>query len=125
MVITFSSAPTAFAGSEGAICYPDLTEWALTDASADHYSSLLWSSTGTGSFDDPSSLTPIYTVSAEDVLVGSVTLTLTAYPIEPCTDPAISSIALYIAPSPQYMPVLIPLFVSLSAVVVVMQAATV
>ncbi|HQH15064.1 MAG TPA: PKD domain-containing protein, partial [Bacteroidales bacterium] len=100
MVITFSSAPTAFAGSEGSICYPDLTEWALTDASADHYSSLLWSSTGTGSFDDPSSLTPIYTVSAEDVLVGSVTLTLTAYPIEPCTDPAISSVALYIAPSP-------------------------
>ena len=35
-----------------------------------------WSSTGNGTFDNPFALNAIYTASAEDVLVGQVTLTL-------------------------------------------------
>jgi len=47
-------------------------------AYAVHYSALLWSSNGTGSFNDPSLPDPVYTFSGQDILNGSVTFTLHA-----------------------------------------------
>ncbi|MBI9035223.1 MAG: T9SS type A sorting domain-containing protein [Bacteroidales bacterium] len=62
------------------------------NGSAQYYSALLWSSSGTGSFDDATSLTATYTPSAGDIVAGSVTLTLTATPLSPCTTPALSNV---------------------------------
>ncbi len=47
------------------------------NATAANYQSLLWTTSGTGTFNDPSILNPIYTPSASDVAAGSVILTLT------------------------------------------------
>ncbi len=51
----------------------------VLNGAATKYDSLLWSTAGTGTFDDPTILSPVYTPGAEDVAAGSVELTLTAY----------------------------------------------
>ena len=43
-----------------------------------NYQTLTWSTSGSGTFDDPSMLSPVYTPSAGDIASGSVVLTLTA-----------------------------------------------
>ncbi|MCF6130778.1 choice-of-anchor D domain-containing protein [Flavobacterium sp. WG47] len=56
-----------------------------TGSSATYQSSVLWTSSGTGSFANATSLTTCtYTPSAADITAGSVTLTLTAYGNAPC-----------------------------------------
>ena len=79
------------------ICAGDI--YTLTGASASNYSSLSWSSSGTGSFTSGNTLTPIYTPSAADIINGNVVLTLTAYGNSPCTD-ATSDLLLTIIPLP-------------------------
>ena len=64
-----------------------------------NYSSLSWSSSGTGSFTSGNTLTPIYTPSVVDIINGNVVLTLTAYGNTPCTD-ATSDLLLTIIPLP-------------------------
>ncbi|MGE5423709.1 MAG: hypothetical protein ACM3N9_00005, partial [Syntrophothermus sp.] len=44
-----------------------------------NYDSLLWSSSGTGNFDNPANISAIYTPSAEDITAGSVDISLTAW----------------------------------------------
>ena len=58
----------------------------VSDASAASYTSLLWSTSGGGTFNDPTRLHPVYFPSNEDVLVGSVNLLLTGFAIQPCED---------------------------------------
>ncbi len=50
--------------------------------SASNYSSVLWTTSGTGTFNNPGSLTPIYTPGVGEI--GAVTLTLTATGNAPC-----------------------------------------
>jgi gliding motility-associated-like protein len=80
MVLTLTPGPTADAGSDEAICQGDDFDHSTSASlpSAADFSSLSWSSSGDGAFDDPSALTPIYTPGAADISAGSVTLTLTA-----------------------------------------------
>ncbi len=47
------------------------------NATATNYQSLLWTTSGSGTFSSSSILNPVYTPSASDVAAGSVTLTLT------------------------------------------------
>ncbi len=66
---------------------PDILTCPLSSVSlslslATHYTSVLWTTSGNGIFDDPALLHPAYLPGTEDVLLGSVTLTLTA--IGPC-----------------------------------------
>jgi hypothetical protein len=72
----------ASAGQEAAICVG--TELTITDATAANYSSLLWTSSGTGSFSDNTALTTIYAPSNEDFAAGQVTLTLKANGLGTC-----------------------------------------
>lgn len=72
----------ANAGIEAAICHG--TELEITDAAASNYSSLLWTSSGTGSFSDSTALLPVYTPSAEDYAAGQVVLTLQANGMGSC-----------------------------------------
>jgi len=61
----------------------DATSCGLTPyqpgALAINYDSLLWTTSGTGNFDDPKLLRPLYTPSEQDLSSGSVILTLTAW----------------------------------------------
>lgn len=53
-------------------------------ASASDFTSVGWTSSGTGIFTDPANLNTVYQPSAEDYSAGSVTLTLTAESESPC-----------------------------------------
>jgi hypothetical protein len=66
---------TCFAGFDEVICEGDDFQ---CDGQATAYVSVLWSTSGTGSFDDPAILDPIYTPSTDDLNNGWVTLTLEA-----------------------------------------------
>jgi len=58
----------------------------ISDASATSYTSLLWSTSGDGVFNDPTRLHPVYFPSSEDVLAGSVNISLTGFAMQPCED---------------------------------------
>jgi uncharacterized protein (TIGR02145 family) len=87
--------PTANAGLDQTTCE---NAEILLYSTAENYSSLQWSG-GAGSFDDPTTLTPIYTPAAGET--GAVELCLTAYPIPPCTEIATDCMELFIQALPE------------------------
>lgn len=91
LTVTINAMPIAEAGNEGFICQGESFE--LTEAVATNYSSILWETNGTGTFDNPEALNPVYTPGEADYTSGSVELSLTAFALEACTD-AISSLTL-------------------------------
>ena len=98
MTLFIEEEPEVDAGPNAAICETDT--YFLEFASASNYESLLWSTNGDGSFDDITSLNPIYTPGSSDIISGSVVLTLTAYGNELCGD-ASDEMTLSILESPE------------------------
>ncbi len=82
ITITFSSAPTVFAGEDQQVCSDQVV--VLNGATASNQSSLQWTG-GNGSF-TPSVdiLQPTYTPSLEEFSNGGVTLTITAQGVTGC-----------------------------------------
>ncbi|MEM9078333.1 MAG: T9SS type B sorting domain-containing protein [Bacteroidota bacterium] len=80
ITVNISPAPSVNAGSDEQICTGDNLELSLSAIapSAQDFTTLSWSTSGNGMFSDASILTPIYTPSADDILAGSVVLTLIA-----------------------------------------------
>ncbi|MBE0640326.1 MAG: fibrobacter succinogenes major paralogous domain-containing protein [Bacteroidales bacterium] len=81
MMLSIQRLSTANAGLDATICENQTN---TLNGSAQRYSSLLWTTSGTGSFSNNGILNPIYTPSTDDKLAGSLILTLTAQPISPC-----------------------------------------
>jgi len=77
MYLEISASATADAGKDTATCLGAPVH--LTDSHAFHYASLLWTTTGNGTFTDPFDLHPWYTPGPYDLTVDHVNLTLTAY----------------------------------------------
>lgn len=73
MVLSFAGLPVANAGADKDLC-SGTTDIALSDAAATN-GSVTWTTSGNGSFSDPSSANPVYTFGSSDT--GPVTLTLT------------------------------------------------
>ncbi len=94
MVLTVNPPATANAGPTATIC--ETSTFPLTAAVASNYSALLWTRSGTGTFDDNTIQNPVYTPSAADIAAGSVTLTLTATGLAACT-PAVHAMTLNIS----------------------------
>lgn len=88
--------PTANAGSNASICSNG--SYTVTGAAATNYSAIAWSTSGSGVFSDSQVLLPVYTPSATDISVGSVTLTMTATPNVPCGNPVSATMILTINP---------------------------
>jgi hypothetical protein len=65
---------SGWAGNNAEICESETLQ---LEAQANHYESLEWSSTGDGSFDDPTILNPVYTPGNDDISGGETLLTLT------------------------------------------------
>jgi len=86
ITMTVHPLPIAFAGADATIC--ETSSYTLSGSSATNAISMLWSTSGTGSFDNAAALHPVYTPSAADILHGSVLLTFTVTPSSSC--PAIS-----------------------------------
>ncbi|MDD5694305.1 MAG: hypothetical protein PHD61_03260, partial [Bacteroidales bacterium] len=82
MILTITAAPTANAGVDANICATQ-TSFTLS-GTATGYNALLWTTSGTGTFNDPAILTAVYTLSTADKTAGQVTLTLTATGNAPC-----------------------------------------
>ena len=72
--------------------------YTVTGASASNYSTLEWSTSGSGTFSDKTLLMPVYTPSTADIASGTVTLTLTAFPKGPCNAPVSKTMVLTIVP---------------------------
>ncbi|KAF0193855.1 MAG: CHU large protein, partial [Bacteroidetes bacterium] len=82
MLLTISRQAYVNAGPDAGTCGTE--PYTITEATAGNYTSLLWTTTGTGTFDDATLLNPVYTPGAGDLALGSVTLTLTAQSDAPC-----------------------------------------
>lgn len=68
--------PIAYAGPDQSLC--SMTTYDLVFANAEFYSTLLWTTSGDGTFSDPTVMQPTYTFGPNDIATGSATLTLTA-----------------------------------------------
>jgi len=93
MTMTFIFEPEVFAGGDATVC--ETGSHQLDGATADNFSSLLWETAGDGWFDNTSVLNPEYTPGLSDISTGSVVLTITAEPVDPCTASAQSGLALF------------------------------
>jgi hypothetical protein len=91
--------PDIDAGENAAICIGD--SYTLADATAENFSSLLWTG-GDGTF-NPSNdiLNPTYMPGSQDIADGTFTLYLTAQPESPCTTASTDSIILTIQAQPE------------------------
>ncbi len=84
--LTIRALPTAEAGSDINICSSVTSLNITAGSSVTSSASVLWTSSGTGTFANATSLTTAtYTPSAADKLTGTITLTLTANAQSPCT----------------------------------------
>lgn len=75
MQMIVSPAAIAFAGIDSTCCGGP--PYFIADAIAVNHLSLLWSTSGTGTFDDETLQNPVYTPSADDITTGFVNLTMT------------------------------------------------
>jgi hypothetical protein len=89
--------PEVSAGNDASICSGDsyINTGTVTDAS-----SIYWTTSGDGSFDDPASPSARYTPGPEDLSSGQAVLTLTAYPFPPCDQPVSDQMTLVINENP-------------------------
>jgi hypothetical protein len=89
LVLSFQKLPVANAGADLTRCaLPFQIQTATADLTT--VSNLVWSTSGTGTFDFTNIIDPNYTPSAADILNGTVRLTLTANPIAPCAVPLVT-----------------------------------
>jgi len=95
IMISFVRLPIVFAGDDTTIGKNDLfvTEF----ATASNVLTLLWSTSGSGLFDNPEVLVTTYTPSLEDIEDSEVILTLTAQPLTPCQIEATDELILKIS----------------------------
>ena len=104
IVITFNQAPIVDADitSENNIL-PSICEDQSSvqlNASASNYNTLLWTTSGNGTFSDETSLSSSYSPSVEDINAGNVILTLTAVGDIDC-GPRTSNVSLSFTKTPQ------------------------
>jgi hypothetical protein len=85
MILHITEQALAYAGPDDIICETQ-SSYSLSSATAGNYVSVLWTTSGTGGFNNPVLINPVYTPSMADITAGSVTLTLTAFGIVPCAD---------------------------------------
>lgn len=95
MQLTITPNPIVNAGNDQTMCSE--TPLTITGATAQFYSSVTWTTSGTGSFTNQTTLSPTYTPSAADIALGSVTLTITAYSLSPCTASATDNLVVTIS----------------------------
>ncbi len=98
-VLSFQKLPVASAGPNLTQCD---TPFHITTATAtlSTVNDLVWSTSGTGTFDYTNVLDPIYTPSTFDAANSPITLTLTANAIAPCTATSVTTMQVNITKSP-------------------------
>jgi len=103
MILTIQPLPVVTLEETANICNFDTYQ--PQNVQAVNYSSLLWTSSGDGSFDDNTLLDPIYTPGTDDIINGQVILTLLAYGLLPCGNAsAAATLTIATVPDPALMP---------------------
>ena len=98
--IVTGNTPTAIAGTAIGTCSNAASVNITAGSSSTNAASITWSSSGTGTFNNPSNITTAtYAPSPADITAGSVTITLTANPNGSCIA-ATSTKTLTISPAP-------------------------
>ncbi|MCB2221348.1 MAG: T9SS type A sorting domain-containing protein [Bacteroidetes bacterium] len=82
MELTINQPPVAFAGEDHTVNPGN--SYTISDASAENYTSVLWTTSGDGTFDDASLVNPSYTPGTNDITAGEVGLTMMAIGNLPC-----------------------------------------
>ena len=101
--VTIVDSPTATAGPNGDICVGDI--YSLSSATATNQMSVLWTAPlGDGIFTNASSLNPDYTPGPNDIIAGTVDLTLTVTGNSPCLSIS-STMTLTVVPNPTPGPI--------------------
>ncbi|NTW24762.1 MAG: hypothetical protein HGA37_08690, partial [Lentimicrobium sp.] len=77
MTLSLQALPVVYAGTAADVCFDG--NYSADAATVANNTGLMWVTSGTGSFDDPASVNPVYTPGAEDLTAGSVNLTLSAW----------------------------------------------
>ena len=72
----------------------------LANISASNFESILWTSSGDGTFNDNTSSTPSYTPGEADLTNGQVILTITAQPLNSCQGPATDDVVFAVHKAP-------------------------
>ncbi|MBI9033721.1 MAG: hypothetical protein JEZ03_04555, partial [Bacteroidales bacterium] len=85
ILITFQKEASLDIESEFTVCPFSFSTDEIVNQCED-YSELLWSTNGTGIFENEANVNAIYTPSVQDLNQGGVNLTLTVYPNGPCED---------------------------------------
>ncbi len=97
MLVNVVYLPLSNAGADTNICENASIR---LNGSAQHYSSLHWTSLGDGSFDNPNNPNAVYTPGSGDISSLSATLVLTANPLAPCMDAVQDTIQITLDPAP-------------------------
>jgi len=100
IVISVVKNPTVNAGNNLTICEDQVAQ---LNGNAANSNSVNWTTAGNGSFSNPGILNPVYNLGSNDILNGSVNLTLSAFPVSPCTVNASSSLTISIVYSPKVL----------------------
>jgi gliding motility-associated-like protein len=98
MTLQFHPLPIVSAGNDDVIC--EGSPYTVNSATASNYSSLSWTSSGTGVILNGNTLAPTYTPGATDIANGSVTLTITATASAPCLGNISNTMTLIIKHNP-------------------------
>ena len=85
MTLNISRQSTADAGPDEIICETQV-DYTLASAVATNFTSLLWTTSGTGTFNDATIVNPVYTPSPADITTGNIILTITTTSLAPCSD---------------------------------------
>lgn len=99
MTLTIQPELTVNAGPDGYTC--EGSNFNITGSSAMLYSSLLWTTSGSGTFNNPAILNPVYSPGPADIAAGSVQLTLTGISATPCNGTGSDALTLFIRQEPQ------------------------
>jgi PKD repeat protein len=83
-IIDVYTIPTVEAGNNESICYSET--WQLSGAIGGSATGAIWTASGDGTFNNPASLTAIYTPGPGDKISGSVILKLCTTNASPCLD---------------------------------------
>jgi gliding motility-associated-like protein len=94
-LITWYDPPTAEAGPNATICND--STYQITGADTTNSSSVIWTTSGDGDFDDFAILNPLYTPGINDRLNGTVTLYIEAFGLPGCSS-ALDSMVLTLPP---------------------------
>ena len=97
MKLCINRIPVAYAGPDDLICQG--SSYLLSLASVEHAGYITWTSSGNGTFSDPHIVQPVYNLTPEDIVAGSVVLTMNVLGMSPCPNTS-DAMTLYIHPSP-------------------------